>query len=112
MDFFAREKELCELFSRNRMDENTKFTYDVSNKEAEVCVHYKKRKHWSPSNGESDLNRLWWNFNLAFIGYKEKCLVLNYRRNNSYVTEYLFPMLYFNIGNFHSLEFQYYEPGY
>ena len=112
MDVFSRERELCELFIRNRRDENIKFTYDISNKAVEICVHYKKKKHWRPSNGESDLNRLWRNFNLAFIGYKEKCLVLNYRKNNFYLTEYLFPMIYFNIDNFHSLEFKNYESGY
>ena len=112
MDLFARERELCELFIRNRRDENTKFTYDISNRAVEICVYYNKRKHWSSSNGENDLNRLWRNFNLAFIGYKDTCLVLKYRKNNVYVTEYLFPMLYFNVDNFHSLEFQNYEPRY
>ena len=112
MDLFSRERELCELFIRNKRDENVKFTYDISNKAVEIRVHYKKRKHWRPLNGENDLNRLWRNFDLAFIGYKETCFVLNYRKNNFYVTEYLFPMLYFNVDNFHSSEFQNYEPSY
>ena len=73
-----------------------------------ILVFYKRKGDWNVKNGEADLNRLWKNFNLAFIGYKNKCLVLNYKRYDVYLTEYLFPILYFNIENFHSLEFQQY----
>ena len=49
---------------------------------------------------------------IAFIGYKRDCLVLNYKAKDRYVTEYTFPMHYFNIENFHSAEFQKYESAY
>ena len=112
MDFFSRERELCETFIRNRRDENLRFSYNISNKSVEILVTYKNKEDWDVRNGKVDLNRLWRNFNLAFIGYKSKCLVLNYKKDDMYVTEYLFPMLHFNIENFHFLEFQKYEPNY
>ena len=110
--FFARERELCETIIRNRKDDELKFSYDISNKYASVFVHYKNRKDWNVENGKHDLNRLWKNFNLAFIGYKPQCLVLNYKKDNIYTTEYMFPMLHFNIENVHSLDFQKYEANY
>ena len=75
-------------------------------------VFYSDKEDWNIENGEKDLNRLWKNFNLAFIGYKSECVTLNYPSNGLYVTEYFFPMKYFNIDNFYSLEFQKYESEY
>ena len=61
-----------------------------------------------------DLNRLWKNFNLAFIGYKAHCTVLKYHNAEiqNAITEYMFPTLNFNIENFHSPEFQKYTSDY
>ena len=109
MAFFERERELCELFIKNMKKKDIKFTYDISTNAVSICVCYKDRYGWSNSEGKKYLNKLWKNFNLAFIGYKDRCLVLKYDRNKNhfrdYFTEYLFPMIRSNIDNFYSSEF-------
>ena len=109
MAFFERERELCELFIKNSKRNHAKFTYNISAKAVSICVCYEKKADWSNSDGERYLNRLWRNFNLAFIGFRDRCLVLKYNRKKNYFrdyfTEYLFPMLHFNMENFYSLEF-------
>ena len=112
MDLFARERELSEVFITNRKYDNLRFEYNISNRGVEILVCYKYKGDWNVKNGRNDLNRLWKNFNLAFIGYKNKCVVLDYERDGMHVTEYLFPMVFFNTDNFHSLEFRQYDPNY
>ena len=109
VDLFLRERELCLLFIRNRK-ENVSIDYPISNKSVDIVVRYKSKNDWDIEDGRRDLNRLWRNFNLSFIGYKTECLILNYTTsNNRFVTEYFFPMKFFNINNFHSQEFKKYE---
>ena len=70
-------------------------------------MRYNNQNDWDIGKGRENINRLWRNFNLAFIGYKTNCVVLNYRTiHNKFVTEYFFPMIKFNIENFHSKEFR------
>ena len=112
LDLFARERELCEVSIRNRKYDNRRFEYNISNRAVEILVFYKNKKDWNVKNGRNDVDRLWKNFNLAFIGYTSKCVVLDYEREGFFVKEYLFPMCFFNIDNFHSPEFQQYDPNY
>ena len=96
-DLFSRERELCELFIKNRRSDNVTIDYKISTKYVDILVFYSDKEDWNIKNGENDTNRLWKNLNLAFIGYKSKCLTLNYPANGLYVTEYFFPMKHFNI---------------
>ena len=111
-ELFRRERELCLLFMKNRENHKVSIEYSISNKSVDVLVFYKDRADWDDENGRQDINQCWRSFNLAFIGYKLDCLVLNYRARGFYVTEYTFPMQHFNIDNFHSAEFQKYESAY
>ena len=47
MNLFARERELCEVFIRNRKDENLKFKYNISNRGVEITVCYKNKRDWN-----------------------------------------------------------------
>ena len=112
-DLFTRERELCTLLMKNRRNECVSIDYSISNKSVDVLVYYKNKANWNIKSGESGLNRLWRNFNLAYIGYKTECLTLNYSDGRGFhVTEHVFPMKYFNIVNFHSEEFKKYDPSY
>ena len=105
-DLFKREREFCMLFMKNRQNENVSIEYSISNKSVDVLVLYKDKKYWDAENMRVDINRLWRNFNLAYIGYKTECLTLSYTNQNGfYVSEYSFPMQFFDIDNFHSAEF-------
>ena len=111
-DLFARERELCLLFAKNRK-EKVSIDYSISNKSVDIIIRYNSNADWDIEDGRKDLNRLWRNFNLSFIGYKTECVILNYRNvNGQFVTEYIFPVIFFNIDNFHSLEFEKYESKY
>ena len=111
-DLFKTERDLCILFMKNRQNDKVSIESFISNKLVDVLVFYKHKADWDIENGRQDINRLWRNFNLVFIGYKRDCLVLNYNAKDRYVTEYIFPMHFFNIENFHSVEFQKYESTY
>ena len=111
-DLFSRERELCELFIKNRRTDTVSIDYNISTRSVDIMVFYLDKEDWNIENGEKDLNRLWKNFNFAFIGYKSECLTLNYPANGLYVTEYFFPMKFFNIDTFYSLEFQKFESEY
>ena len=106
-DLFERDRELCMLFIKNNESEALSFDYSISNKSVDLVVRYNNQSHWDVEKGRENVNRLWRNFNLAFIGYKSNCVVLNYRTvHNKFVTEYFFPMIKFNVENFHSKEFR------
>ena len=113
MDCFARERELCLLFKRRNEAPGVCIDYFISNKNANVIIFHRE-VNWNIKQGEKDLNRLWKNFNLAFIGYKTHCTILKYlhSENKNPITEYMFPMLSFNMENYHSPEFQNYVSGY
>ena len=112
-DVFARERELCNLFIQKRKREKVSIDYSISNKSLDIIVRYNFEKDWDIENARVDLNRLWRNFNFAFIGYKTECLILKYENEKcNFVVEYFFPMQSFNIDNFHSLEFKKYDPKY
>ena len=112
-DLFSRERELCMLFIKNREKENLSFDFSISNKSLDIIVRYRSQRDWDVEEGIKDLNRLWRNFNLSFIGYKSECVLLEYHNSFwNYIPEYFFPMVFFNIGNFHSKEFEKYDPEY
>ena len=113
MDGFARERELCLLFKRKNEASGVCIDYSISNKSVYIFVFHKPG-NWDIEQGRNDLNRLWKNFNLAFIGYKAHCTVLKYHNaeTQNAITENMFPMLNFNIENFHSPEFQKYTSDY
>ena len=96
-DLFERERELCMLFIKNNESEALSFDYSISNKLVDLVVRYNNQSDWDVEKGRENVNRLWRNFNLAFIGYKSNCVLLNYRTvHNKFVTEYFFPMIKFN----------------
>ena len=112
-DLFSRERELCMLFIKNRKKDRLPFDFSISNKSVDIIVRCRAQSDWNVEEGRKDLNRLWRNFNLSVIGYKTECVVLNYRNSFwNYVTEYFFPMIFFNIDNFHLKEFEKYDPEY
>ena len=112
-DLFARERELCMLFKQNRQSDRVLIDYAISIKSVDVLAYYKNKADWDVQDGRQDFNRLWRNFNLAYIGYKTECVILNYVDFlNNYVTEHFFPMKLFNIDNFRSKEFEKYDPKY
>ena len=77
-DLFDRERELCLLFIKNNESEGLPFDYSISNKSVDIVVRYNNQNDWDIERGRENIDRLWRNFNLAFIGYKTKCVVLNY----------------------------------
>ena len=108
-DLFDRERELCMFFIKNNESEGLLFDYSISNTSVDLIIRYNNQSDWNVEKGRENINRLWRNFNLAFIGYKSECIVLNYRTiHNKFVTEYFFPMIKFNIENFHSKEYRSY----
>ena len=95
------------------MAEGLSFDFSISNSSVDLIVRYNKQVDWDIEKGRFNINHFWRNFNLAFIGYKTECVVLNYRNvHNKFVTEYFFPMIKFNIENFHSKEFSNYNNEY
>ena len=79
------------LFIKNNESDGLSFGYSISNTSADLVVRYNNKNDWDIEKGRENINRLWRNFNLAFIGYKTKCVVLNYRTvHNKFVTEYFF----------------------
>ena len=106
-DLFDHERELCMLFIKNNESDGLSFDYSISNTSVDLVVLYNNQNDWDIEKGRENINRFWRNFNLAFIGYKTKRVVLNYRTvHNKFVTEYFFPMIKFNLENFHSKEFR------
>ena len=107
MAFFDRETLLCEIFIKKMKRKNVKLTYEVNTFCVSIFVCYKSNGDWNVLASKKYLNKLWKDFNLAFIGYRHRCLVLNYRRKKfkDSVTEYLFPMKHFSIDNFYSSDF-------
>ena len=111
-DIFGRERELCLLFIKNNKSHGLSFDFSISNSSVELIVRYSKEDQWDQEKGRRNIDRLWKNFNLAFIGYNSHCNVLRYRTNMHFVTEYSFTMLKINIENFHSAEFEKYNNTY
>ena len=71
-DIFERERELCMLFIKNNKSENLSFDFSISNSSVELIVRYNNQTDWNSEKGREDINRLWRNFNLAFIGYRSE----------------------------------------
>ena len=92
------------LFIKNNKSHGLSFDFTISNSSVDLIVRYSKPGEWDQEKGRRNIDRLWKNFNLAFIGYNSHCNV-TYRTNMHFVTEYSFTMLKFNVENFHSTEF-------
>ena len=69
---------------KNRQNDKVSIESFISNKLVDVLVFYKHKADWDIENGRQDINRLWRNFNLVFIGYKRDCLVLNYKAKDRF----------------------------
>ena len=67
-DIFERERELCLLFIKNNKSESLSFDFSISNSSVDLIVRYNNQTDWNIEKGREDINRLWRNFNLAFIG--------------------------------------------
>ena len=111
-DIFGRERELCLLFIKNNKSDGLSFDFTISNSSVDLIVRYSKLDEWDIEKGRINIDRLWKNFNLAFIGYNSHCNVITYKTNMTFVTEYSFIMLKFNIENYHSPEFAKYNNTY
>ena len=111
-DIFGRERELCLLFIKNKKSNGLSFDFSISNSSVDLIVRYSNPDEWDQEKGRKNIDRLWKNFNLAFIGYNSHCNVVTYRTNMQFVTEYSFTMLKFNYENFHSAEFAKYNNTY
>ena len=69
-------------------------------------VIFHREHEWDVEKGRGEVEKLWKDFNLAFICYRPNCSVIRYRRESGcFVVEYMFPMIFFNIDNFHYPEF-------
>ena len=105
MDLFKRERELCLLFKSRHENNKIKIDFSLSNKGVDILVFHDGNE-WDIQKGREEVDSSSRDFNLAFIGYKPKCNVINYcHESGSFVTEYMFPMIFFNIDNFYSPEF-------
>ena len=82
-ELFDRERELCMLFIKNNEREGLSFDYSISNTSVDLIIRYNNQGDWDVEKGRQNINRLWRNFNLAYIGYKTECVVLNYRTIHS-----------------------------
>ena len=111
-DIFGRERELCLLFIKNNKSDGLSFDFTISNSSVNLIVRYSKLDEWDIEKGRINIDRLWKNFNLAFIGYNSHCNVITYKTSMTFVTEYSFTMLKFNIENYHSPEFAKYNNTY
>ena len=111
-DIFGRERELCLLFIKNNKSDGLSFDFTISNSSVDLIVRYSKLDKWDIEKGRINIDRLRKNFNLAFIGYNSHCNVITYKTNMTFVTEYSFTMLKFNIENYHSPEFAKYNNTY
>ena len=78
-DLFDRERELCMLFIKNNKSDDLSFDYSISSASVDLVVPYNDKNDWDIEKGRENIDQLWRNCNLAFIGYKSKCVVLNYR---------------------------------
>ena len=87
------------LFIKNNEGEGLSFDYSISNTSVDLIVRYNNQNDWNVDEGRQNI-----------IGYKTECIVLNYRTvHHKFVTEYFFPMIKFNIENFHSKEYRNYN---
>ena len=68
MDFFHPERELCLLFKQKNEGIGVSINYSITNSSVNICIFHEEGNQ-NAEQGRKNLNRLWKNFNLAFIGY-------------------------------------------
>ena len=107
-DIFVRERELCLLFIKDNKSDGLSFDFVISNSSVDLIVKYSNPNQWDTEKGRREIDKLWKNFNLAFIGYKSHCNVLQYRTFDSFYETVSF-YLKFNMENFQSSEFNKYD---
>ena len=97
--YFERETELYNDFIRRfgRFKE-IKFSYELNTSAVSIVV-YHNTNFRNEQKGRKYVNQLIKRHNLAFIGYKNECLVL---RKNNFELEYMIPMIHFNLDNYYS----------
>ena len=71
-DIFECERELCLLFIKNNKSESLSFDFSISNSSVDLIVRYNNQTDWNIEKEREDINCLWRNFNLAFIGYRSE----------------------------------------
>ena len=103
-DLFHRERELCLLFEERNESEHVSIRYPIDNSAVTIFVAH-GNNYRDVEKERKTLNRLGKNFKLDFIGYLNECVVLRYFDHDGPLTEYNFPMVCFNVDNYHSPEF-------
>ena len=99
--YFDRERLLCEKFIRRfKRNNEIKFLYEITTTAISIFVQHKSS--WNEKKGKRYLNYLIKKYNLAYIGYKNKCLIL---KQNDREIEYMIPMIHFNLDNYYSKEY-------
>ena len=97
--YFKKETELCNNFIRRFAKfKDIKFSYELNTSAVSIVV-YHKTNFWNEKRGRKYVNRLIKKYNLAFIGYKNECIVL---RKNNFELEYMILMIHFNLDNYYS----------
>ena len=99
--YFEREKEVCNSFVQRFKRQENKIAYEISIKAISIVV---KSKNWKNKRGGKYLNFLIKKNNLAYIGYRSKCLILK-KTDKIDEVEYFIPMKNFNMNNYYSSEY-------
>ena len=89
-DIFARERELYLFLIKNNKSDGLSFDFVISNSSVDLIVKYSNPNQWDTEKGRREIDKLWKNFNLAFIGYKSHCNVLQYRTLDSFLCNRVF----------------------
>ena len=67
---------------------------------------FHRENKWDFEKGRLEIDQLWKDFNVAFIGYKPNCSVIRYKHDSgAFVTEYMFPMIFLTSTIFIRLNF-------
>ena len=101
MSYFESEKALCDIFLRRFRNKKFKMLYEINTLGVLIVIKHKPF-YWNEKKGKAYLNKLLKKNNLAYIGYRPRCLVL---KRDNFETEYFIPMQHFNIDNYYSPDF-------
>ena len=101
MSYFEREKTICDIFLRRFRNRKFKMLYEINTLGVSIIIKHKPFD-WNEKKGRNYLNKLIKKNNLAYIGYRPRCLIL---KQNNTETEYFIPMQHFNIENYYSSDF-------
>ena len=97
--YFEKEKNVCSEFAASVSNLTyIKTTFNFERDSFSVIIHHKNDR-WNDNFGRKILSDLIRKYNLAFIGYKSKCISLRYC---NYEIEYFVPISHFNFENYYS----------